>query len=267
VKKRYVLAALLILLTAALAYTVLQRASHEFTAEQCTECHAAVPVKGKRETLVMTAPISALCGRCHGALGASASHPVEIVPAEVAVPADLPLSREGKMTCSTCHDIHGAVSGSSGASRAYLRRTALGPAFCSSCHGQGLGHAQMMGRAHMQQAPESAGITVDAVSRGCLSCHDGSIGPNETVNAGTWEHGRPLSRFDPRGIHPIGVDYQNSWARKRGGLRPIAAVNPVIKLIDGKVGCSSCHDPYSKQSKKLVMANTGSRLCLGCHDK
>jgi predicted CXXCH cytochrome family protein len=81
-----------------------------------------------------------------------------------------------------------------------------------------------------------------------------------------WEHGAPLSRFDPRGSHPVGVDYMLARAR-RGGLLPVGALNPAIKLIEGKVSCNSCHDPYSKERKQLVMSMSGSKLCLSCHDK
>jgi predicted CXXCH cytochrome family protein len=34
------------------------------------------------------------------------------------------------------------------------------------------------------------------------------------------------------------------------------------------VWCSSCHDVHDNANQPfLVMANTGSALCLGCHDK
>lgn len=268
-KRGLLFAALLIALGAGIAYTVLTPTAHDFTEAECPDCHAATPVKGRPEARMMKNSISFLCLRCHPAMEKTVSHPVEVVPVEARVPEDLPLSRDGRMTCSTCHDIHARPKAPFGLATSFLRRSVSGAAFCSACHASGptAGHAMMMGRAHMKfRSEEGGGGSVDAVSRACLGCHDGSIGPNSSVMAGSWEHGMPLSKFDPRGSHPIGVSYLQAMAR-RGGLIPLGALNPAIKLIDGKVGCSSCHNPYSKEQSKLVMSNRGSRLCLACHNK
>jgi predicted CXXCH cytochrome family protein len=40
-----------------------------------------------------------------------------------------------------------------------------------------------------------------------------------------------------------------------------------IVLVDGKVTCVSCHNPYKSTSAKLAKDNTSSRLCLTCHIK
>lgn len=259
---------LLAFLFAGIAYTVLMGPGHRFSDDECPQCHAQTPVKGRRDTLRMTAPVSVLCGRCHRTLEDTFTHPVDIVPTRVAVPADLPLSLDGKMTCSTCHDIHAEPDYVFGAARALLRRQTTGQALCAACHsGNGFGHAEMMGQAHMKyRAGKEAGLRIDSVSRTCLSCHDGSIAVADTVTVGMWEHGVPFGRFDPRGSHPIGVDYLRAFAKNRG-LRPMGALNPAIKLVNGKVSCISCHDLYSKEPHKLVMSNSGSRLCLACHDR
>ncbi len=276
-KKGYTLIPILLFISAGLAYTVLRNNAHEFSDGQCPGCHAVTPVKGKRETLKMKAPIQHLCGKCHGELEGTVSHPVEIAPVNAVLPADLPLSVEGKMTCSTCHDIHAAPPPGFTLKWSFLRRQDAGQAFCSACHaGEDSGlmkkensHSQAIGRAHMEfTTTDEKGGRIDNISRTCLSCHDGSLGLNADVAAGAWEHGVALSKFDPQGSHPIGVNYKTA-RRKRGGLHPIGTLNPLIKLIGGKVGCCSCHDPYShsQEPKMLVMSNSGSRLCLACHDK
>lgn len=115
------------------------------------------------------------------------THPVEIVLTQLTVPDDLPLSLDGKMTCSTCHDIHVEPGRLVGVARSMLRRQTTGQALCSACHiGNGIGHAEIMGRAHMKyRYSEDAGMPIDGVSMGCLSCHDGSIGSTETVTVGS----------------------------------------------------------------------------------
>ncbi len=264
--KRALPVLVMVLFAVGVAYTLLRTGAHEFTDKECADCHATPPVKGNRETLRMTAPIPQLCGRCHGDRTAL-SHPVEIKPSTATLPGDLPLSWEGKMTCSTCHDIHSEEA------RRSLRRPVSGAAFCSACHGSGFaaepGHTASIGRAHLMKYTEDREKSrVDSVSRGCLGCHDGSLGLNDDVQirSGSWSHGKSLSRYDPQGSHPIGINYRRALL-KRGGLRPVERLNPAIKLIDGKVGCPSCHDPFGTEKRKLAVANNRSQLCLECHDK
>lgn len=274
-RKKYLLLAVLFLLSGGAAYTLLQNPAHDFSEQQCPDCHATTPVKGKRETLRMKASIEYLCGRCHSRhIENSLSHPVEMAPVTAIPPADLPLSWDGKMTCSTCHDIHASSDESGTLGRKFLRRKATGAEFCSACHVQDAklagknGHSYGMGIAHMKYSADARGGRIDAVSQMCLSCHDGSLGKSSDVQikSGSWSHGSSFSPYDPQGSHPIGIRYRSAFT-KRGGLRPVGMLDPVIKLIDGKVGCRSCHDPFSKERNHLVMSNSGSRLCLACHDK
>lgn len=272
-RKKHFLVALVLLCVAGAAYTVLQNNGHEFTDQQCAECHADTPVKGQRATLKLTAPQRTLCGRCHQAhLDNSISHPSDIVAALAIPPADLPLTYDGKVSCSTCHEIH-ALSGGMGTAHAkLLRRDAIGVEFCSACHVRdpqsvaGGGHIQNVGIAHMRYSADAKGGKIDKISSMCLGCHDGTVGGSSDVriSSGSWQHGPAMSRYDPQGSHPIGIKYLAAF-RRAGGLRAPTSLNPAIKLIEGRVGCPSCHDLYSRERKKLVVAN--SRLCTECHDK
>jgi predicted CXXCH cytochrome family protein len=273
VKKRYLLAGLAFFFAAGLAYTVLRGGPHDFEESQCPECHAQAPVKGRHETLRMTAPIKRLCTRCHVALENYTSHPVEISPKRVSLPEDLPLAWNGKMTCSTCHDIHATPSDRLAGKFLYLRRVAGGPAFCAACHDRlGKGKEEeiphvMMNTVHMRFEQEGSGDLLDPLSRQCLSCHDGSIGRDASVRVGRWKHDFPLVGADPRGTHPVGVSYLRARRRDMRALKPLSQLNSAVKLINGTVGCTSCHNPYSRAPGQLVMSNEGSRLCLSCHDK
>jgi predicted CXXCH cytochrome family protein len=270
---KYVLLLCCILGTAYAVYSALQKNPHEFAENQCADCHAVMPVKNDRGTLTMTSPIGTLCRRCHAqSKDDSLSHPVGMRPAHIALPADLPLSREGEMTCVTCHDIHSTPPPDHEGRWYFLRRDLTGRAFCASCHpggdvvpGRLSGHAREMGRAHMKYVEGQGGL-IDSVSMGCLSCHDGTIGNRSDVQTGIFRHGVSSAGFDPQGSHPIGVKYRRAM-RERGGLRPVRQLNHRIRLIDGMVGCVSCHDPYSKEKNRLVVDNSGAKLCLECHDK
>ncbi|WP_407920198.1 cytochrome c3 family protein [Geobacter pickeringii] len=40
-----------------------------------------------------------------------------------------------------------------------------------------------------------------------------------------------------------------------------------ITLVDGKVGCLSCHNMLSQERSLLTINNNSSQLCLSCHER
>jgi len=217
----------------------------------------------------MTAPISILCGECHAAIAETYSHPINIVPEKVRIPKDLPLSFEGLLTCSTCHNIHSSSVTPMGTPSLFLRRIASGRSFCIICHiEQRLSHKTTVTEAHMQSRfiEIESSRTIDPMSADCVSCHDGSYATSVSIQAGLWLHNKDFIRFD-KGSHPIGIDHEMARTRekRKTDLKPLSMVDPRIKFFGGKIGCGTCHDPYSPDRGQLVMSNEGSRLCLECH--
>jgi len=114
---------------------------------------------------------------------------------------------------------------------------------------------------------------LDAASIDCLSCHDGALATDSTVVTVCSE---------PDCDHPLGVDYRVLSAMNHG-LKPTVLLDPQIKLVDNAtIGCTTCHVPYQQSNHvtlstlrgmfpepdpMLSVDNTGSGLCLGCHDK
>jgi predicted CXXCH cytochrome family protein len=112
----------------------------------------------------------------------------------------------------------------------------------------------------------SASQLIDPISKKCITCHDGSYASSVSIRAGTWSHSQELISND-EGTHPIGIDYEAARISrgKKTDLVPMALVDPRIQFVDGKVGCGSCHDPYSAIEKQLVMSDRNSQLCFSCH--
>lgn len=239
---------------------------HYFPERGCTRCHRAVP-NGKRSSFALVAPETELCTSCHKSIDLTLSHPVGIRPVSVRVPADMPLSPEGFITCSTCHDVH-AINPTPWGNPYLLRRQVAGTRFCRLCHTRRTrtaeNHADTLQKAHFKVNTFLSSSLMDPVSRECLSCHDGAIAKFPVVSVGLWTYasftGTNLGR------HPIGIDYEATRAR-HGKLRPAFTLDKRVKLIQGKVSCVSCHEPYSEQKDGLVMDNWGSKLCLTCHLK
>lgn len=83
--------------------------------------------------------------------------------------------------------------------------------------------------------------------------------------------------------HPISFSYRDVWdeyvAATKAGLKDPdspAFLASDVRLFGAneRVECSSCHDPHvdyevasPDHAPFLIMANTGSALCLVCHDK
>ena len=119
----------------------------------------------------------------------------------------------------------------------------------------------------------------DGVSKLCLSCHDGTVALEAFggVNSGTnFISGNALIGTDLRNDHPVSFTFDAALATADGGLHnPITQASGLGNTIDvdmlrgGKVQCVSCHEPHNKygNNKFLRKNNTGSALCLTCHDK
>lgn len=108
-------------------------------APRCLDCHVNLPLETTR--LVFDEKAGDVCSGCHAVFPcgpghgreAGFPHPVGIVP-RLAVPADMPLDRKGKMGCITCHPYHRLHDeGVAQQGRGILRRS-QGAAFCYSCH-------------------------------------------------------------------------------------------------------------------------------------
>jgi predicted CXXCH cytochrome family protein len=213
----------------------------------------------------------AACEKCHRAIFAEGyMHPVEVVPRRASIPAGFPLSREGRLTCTTCHDLDGQAGSAKGGGNRYLRGGEAGKTFCDRCHLDVLAldsHRTALGEAHLQSehmATTAGGF--DPVSKNCLFCHDGVYGSMVSLDSGSFGHGGVAFGLKS-GSHPIGMDYEA--ARLAGGrkskLRPLALVDRRVLFFDGLVGCGSCHNPYSGLPSHLVMVDARSRLCFACH--
>jgi hypothetical protein len=129
----------------------------------------------------------------------------------------------------------------------------------------------------------------DGSSRLCLSCHDGTIALGDVAG-----EPRPIpmtgaSRLTPgqsgflgldlTGSHPISFPVSDGRASAAASdsdmaLRPLLSIrsdNRVKLDEDGKMQCSTCHDPHSDRfyqpgrTPRFWVAPTVEEVCLTCH--
>jgi predicted CXXCH cytochrome family protein len=108
-------------------------------------------------------------------------------------------------------------------------------------------------------------------SRLCLSCHDGTVAVGDIVG------GRiGLMGVDPSGGLPPGAanlfsdlsdDHPISIILNPSATDIVMPADPVHLDGDGKVQCSSCHDPHSNQYGNFLVVDEPQSLCLSCHQK
>ena len=148
-----------------------------------------------------------------------------------------------------------------------------GGSACAACH--------VPHRADQPKTPKWGGPTTirrdppadrgrpGPLSRKCLSCHDGSTATDtfgeETVGLNMPARSRVAANGDLRNDHPIGVRYPTG----QRDYQPLSRVErgERVRLFNGRVECSSCHNPHDKydQPHMLVMPNDESQLCSSCH--
>ncbi|HKW01744.1 MAG TPA: cytochrome c3 family protein, partial [Vicinamibacterales bacterium] len=114
--------------------------THEARNLSCTTCHAVHKSASFTHQLVANSE-SQLCATCHR---------VQVAKTERAV-AHMPV-REGKMSCSSCHNPHGSISN--------VRALAVGSTINETCY---TCHAEMRGPKLWEHAP---------VTQNCTTCHD-----------------------------------------------------------------------------------------------
>lgn len=122
--------------------------------------------------------------------------------------------------------------------------------------------------ANSVQAKMSNGETmeIDRFSVDCLSCHDGIYAKGKDIRYKNNSEHRMTDMSSVRGSHPIGMHY-GSYAYADRSFKPLHLLKKGMELIDGKVGCLTCHNPFNKKKYHLVMENDQSKLCFSCHTK
>jgi predicted CXXCH cytochrome family protein len=144
------------------------------------------------------------------------------------VPPDWPVGKNGKLICLTCHDCR---SGS-----CILRQSS--EEICKSCHDCTQGMACLIKVAHMGNQRDILVRLED-----CMKCHNGTrtkktTGPNS---------------------HPVDILY----IPKNQKYKEITEREVV--LVDGKITCLSCHDPYKSDKTRYSQENE-LKTCRMCHN-
>ena len=112
----------------------------------------------------------------------------------------------------------------------------------------------------------------------CLSCHDGTIALGNVLSRTVdiqmtggvtrMPSGSRNLSTDLSDDHPVSFLYNSALAVADGQLRDPSAVLFPVTTENGKLQCTSCHDPHTDiYGSFLVSSNRFSELCIACHDR
>ena len=174
-------------------------------------------------------------------------------------------------SCLYCHAPHSGLNGTAGVAPTPLWNTKL-----SSVQSYTVYTSSTM----VNTANPSPALGTDSTL--CLSCHDGTVAgsPGALVAYGQVPMSGKMNAADVFGtnlttMHPVSFTLP---LKSSPDLAPSLTANPpstadqtgAVKLINGNVECTSCHNPHVQNTDPnnpnfLVIDNSSSALCLACH--
>jgi predicted CXXCH cytochrome family protein len=221
----------------------------------CSLCH------GRSATRAVLAadgagadPRSRACRECHRTTG----------PRTPGTGTALGFHANPAADCVGCHAFHepGRVKTAAGDVRTGGSR--LGSAasgHCAACHAGGADLANLS-PAHRAAAGlyhrDAATLAGQTPSEACLNCHAAGTGSPWLRETG----GQTLT-FNPHASHPLGIEVIAGSGRDERRLRK--DLDPRLRLLAGRLECTTCHDLTAATPDLLVPFEQPYDLCLGCH--
>jgi predicted CXXCH cytochrome family protein len=275
------------------------------SAKECAICHISwIDVfyfEGRPTGLTERPPADAaaseeMCFSCHnGSLvdsrervwGKGGGHPVnKPPPAGFSVPRILPLGRDGRIVCATCHSAHGVPDRTRFEQIIFLRVSDKNSELCLLCHRDKAGgtHAgnhsllKPVDEAARRRIGERGGRFSDAGGIICESCH--------TAHGAAAEHMLVLTDRNPDGAPGLCEECHGSnpgkGNRKEGGFsHPVGVLPSDVTMPaareseapgrtgrQGRILCITCHRPHKAvRDTPLLVRPYGEEFCLECHKK
>ena len=192
----------------------------------------------------------------------------------------------GAETCVTCHEEQGNRFNHTIMGTAFAQpRTAQEKLGCESCHGPGKAHVDAGGGKETiplrfaKDAPETA----ERKNAACLTCHDKG---NRKFWTGSPHQSRGIACVDCHQVmtsKTISLASDSRYKAPLGDVKSLKDKQPDLCLQchpmrraqlqrsshmpfrEGKVTCTSCHNPHGTANAKQLVQSTVNENCYSCH--
>jgi DmsE family decaheme c-type cytochrome len=186
----------------------------------------------------------------------------------------LPSGYAGSGECTTCHRVAAAQFAATFKGKLFLQhprdeREALG---CESCHGPAKQHVQTGGeeRGALVVFGKKNPSPVAVRNEQCLSCHAKTA---RTLWRGSPHEARNVACTDCHSVMHAGTERGN--LAKASVMQTCAQCHKQkvdqltrfshMPIADGKLECSTCHNPHGSPNEKLLLASSVNQTCYTCH--
>ena len=176
----------------------------------------------------------------------------------------------GPEICKNCHANQYATYAASVMSAKGDPRSAANAGGCAACHSDGTAHVKAGGGkgAGGIVNPASKTLSADAKNKICLTCHE------RDSKRSHWEG----STHQTRGVACSNCHTMHTPDKVRTKITQYevcltchkdkrAEINRPSRhpILEGKVGCSDCHNPHGSVGPKLVKRDSVVETCYQCH--
>jgi len=172
----------------------------------------------------------------------------------------------GAETCKECHEKQYATYSTS----IHFKKTVKGPQSqdaCETCHGPGAMHVEKGGGRGVDIFTFNADSDPAEKAAKCLSCH-----MQNTPSMDNWDLGahsrNGVSCESCHDLHVAGTQLPDEPEVCFGCHRDVktqAIKRSHHPIIEGKLSCSSCHQPHGSIATHMVKADNTQQLCYTCH--
>ena len=180
----------------------------------------------------------------------------------------------GSEACAECHKKEVAQFGATVMGKILMERprTAHEKLGCEACHGPAKQHIESGGDEPGQLVYFSRKSKTPVADRNarCLQCHEKTA---RLLWKGSQHESRNVACTDCHSVmHPV---------TERGNLAKPTVIATCgnchkqkvtqlsrfshMPITDGKLECSSCHNPHGSPNDKLLIASSVNQTCYGCH--
>lgn len=143
---------------------------------------------------------------------------------------------------------------------------------CATCHDRAKAMEHSKGRAEGQETPGPSvkAMKASEINNTCLGCHEKN--KQEAWRSGMHDR-RNLACTTCHSIHSFksnraqlktATDTETCFGCHKS-QRAMAQRTSHHPVREGKMGCTSCHNPHDGSRPKMLKAESTNELCYGCH--